>query len=209
MIGGDRPWRLPANMQFFIWPKYNLIVEGLHVRLRRSEAELLLFLMSHPGRRFSSREISSDLYRDRENGGPTWENTISVQITHAKAAFRAVGMVLDLKAKGQFQGYTFHEDSITLLPETRAELVRRKAELEAMPPFVLRSQAEVLSEAASDKALRVSRKIAKAAVKRKAFPKRVEREPVDVHAFEDRFAGTSGWVFPERVEEETWRRRRD
>lgn len=208
MRGGNRHWKPPANMQFFIWPHYRLIVDGIHVRIRRRHAEILLFLMAHKDRRFSMREIAREIYRDMENGGPLYDNNICVQVTQLKGLFHAAGFALDLKCNGAFQGYAFHDGSITALPETRAEVERRQAAIAELPKDARLDEVGDRSAAAVDKALRVSRKIAKAAAKRMAVPRNPVPKPVEVHAFIDRFAETSGWVFPQRVEEHAWRRRR-
>ena len=205
MRQAPRPWKPPSNMQFFIWPHYRLVIDGVELRLGKRHAQILLLLMAHKDRRFSIREISREIYGDMENGGPLYDNNICVHVSHMKGLFQAAGFALDLKRNGAFQGYAFHDGSITAPPDMPAEVKRQRAKQAALENALEKNARR--EKAAADKAARVSRKITRAAKKIKEPPKRVEPDPVETYVFEDRFAGSSGWFFPERVEEETWRRR--
>lgn len=201
----NRPakWTPPVDVQFTLHPKHRLIVEGIHVGLTDTEAKILLFLMAQPGTEFSSGQIVDGVHGYRADGGPECWVTVRSQILHAKKAFRAAGMMLNLKTYAGQKKYVFHSRSIVLLPETRREVEQRKAELEALHYQPGDGQPVTVNEPPPPDPEPES-----TYRKRRVGRPRGKKSFADMHPYVSRHEGTENWVFPRRVEEETWRRRR-
>ena len=195
-------WTPPVDVQFTLHPKHRLIVEGIHVGLTDTEAKILLFLMAQPGTEFSSGQIVDGVHGYRADGGPECWVTVRSQILHAKQAFRAAGMMLNLKAYAGQKKYVFHSRSIVLLPETRREVEQRKAELEALHDQPGEDRHVTVNEPPPTVAEIAPRK-------RRPGRPMGKKSFADMQPYVSRHEGTENWVFPQRVEEETWRRRRD
>jgi hypothetical protein len=113
MIEKQRPWRLPDGVKFYIYPKYAMAVEGVRVTLTPTQARIVLLLMANPGRRFSSHEIMSVIFDDREDGGAGEKSYIPVHMLCIKDRCLKAGIELRLKVPGAYQGYAFMGVSLT------------------------------------------------------------------------------------------------
>lgn len=202
MTHQPRPWSPPVDVQFTLHPKRRLIVEGIHVGLTDAEAKILLFLMAQPGTEFSSGQIVDGVHGYRADGGPECWVTVRTQILRAKKAFRAAGMMLNLKAYAGQKKYVYHSRSIVLLPDTRREVEQRRAGLEALhdqPGEMVGEQAVVAEPPPTEDAPR----------NRRVGRPRGKKSFVDLNPYVSDHEGTGNWTFPRRVEEEKWRRRQD
>lgn len=178
---------LPVGVKFQIWPRYVLSVDGIEVRLSRYRAEILLLLMSRPGRLFTTREIAQAIYWDRDDGG-AWSSfsVIPTQVCGVLRACRDAGIDLRLKRPGAAHGYAFVGVGLTAQSEDGA------------------TAAEARLETSADMAVRVSRRIAQDPDAGKS-PGRPRKPKTGLAVI--RHPGTDGWTFPERYEREYLRQR--
>ena len=109
MTGGlTRKSPLPPGCRFYIWPRYRLEVGGRTAHLSPSQAEVLLLLLSAPGRLFLAREISETLYSERHDGGPEYaQNHVRKQICDMLGRCRDAGIELLLKNPLTSNGYAY------------------------------------------------------------------------------------------------------
>lgn len=105
-MSGKSP--LPAGCRFHIWPRYVLEIGDRVAYLSPSQAEVLLLLLSAPGRLFSALEIGDTLYSERENGGPEFaQNHVRKQVHDLVRRCRDAGIDLKLKSPVTSLGYAF------------------------------------------------------------------------------------------------------
>jgi DNA-binding response OmpR family regulator len=145
---GESP--LPAGCTFRIWPTYRLNFRGREVKLPKGEAELLLFLMSQPGRSFSVREIADAVYAHREDGGPDLpKSTIGKRIFDLRLRLRHAGIDLRVKNPMTKVGIVYSRDSLRILETPKAMAERAGVRLgmreEAHSPPELREGKEPVS----------------------------------------------------------------
>ncbi len=168
--------RLPPGVKFFIWPAYCREVEGVRVYLPKVRAEILLFLMSDPGRVYSGKEISDFIYFDRENGGPQHApNTICIHMMKLQEHCLREGVELQLKSEWSSRGYVFIGARLT-------DKAREKLDSGAIIAGLL----PIVSRFVANTAKPVVKKVAKK-------PRKKERR---IYRYED----TGNWTFPERHE---------
>lgn len=188
---------LPAGVRFFIWPKYVLSVDGIEVELSRYRAEILLFLMSRPETRFSTREIARAIYWHRNDGG-AWAtgDIIPTQVFHLVRSCRDAGIELRLKKPGSYQGYAFMGIGLTAAGAKEAEYRAAATAGTELPARIEPLPRDAMAKA--KKAIRVARRIAKdeAAVK----PPRKRRKHRAILRHPDRFGDSDGWMFPAHYE---------
>jgi DNA-binding response OmpR family regulator len=129
-MAGESP--LPPGCTFRIWPTYRLSFRGREVRLPKGEAELLLFLMSQPGRSFSALEIANAVYAHREDGGPDLpKSTIGKRVFDLRTRFRHAGIDLRLKNPLTKTGVVYTRDSLRILETPKAMAERAGVRLGA------------------------------------------------------------------------------
>jgi hypothetical protein len=127
-LSGKSP--LPAGCRFHIWPRYLLEVGDRAVYLSPSQAEVLLLLLSVPGRIFSALEIGDTLYSERENGGPEFaQNHVRKQVHDLVKRCRDAGIDLRLKNPLTNWGYSFM--GVDVLESPKATLERMGVRLDA------------------------------------------------------------------------------
>jgi hypothetical protein len=90
-----------------------MVVECVKVKLTPTQARIVLLLMANPGKRFSSNEIMSVIFSDREDGGAGEKSCVPVHISCIQNRCRNAGIELRLKMPGVFQGYAFMGVSLT------------------------------------------------------------------------------------------------
>lgn len=113
---------LPAGCRFHIWPRYRLEIADRGAYLSPSQAEVLLLLMSVPGRLFSALEIGETLYAERENGGPEFaQNHVRKQIHDLVRRCRDAGIDLKLKSPLTSLGYAYAGVSVLESPKAALE----------------------------------------------------------------------------------------
>jgi len=106
---------LPDGCKFFVYPRYIIVYKGRIIKLGKYSARILLILMSKPGRDFTRREIARELYDDRVDGGPYWdESVISKLIWVMLKKFAKAGLTLNLKTEFSKQRYVYHALSISV-----------------------------------------------------------------------------------------------
>jgi hypothetical protein len=181
----QRPWQLPEGVKFYVYPRYLLVVEGIEVKLTPMQARIVLFLMSHPGRRFHSNEIMNTIFEDREDGGGSHKSYVPSMIGGILNRCRKVGIELCLKMPGAFLGYAFM--GVSLTDRGRAEASRR-ASLPIHNP-------ESPTYPAKFRKMRTPRPQPMA-----------NKERMKGHPYINVFDGTGGWTFPLRIEQDQWRR---
>lgn len=116
---------LQPGWTFQIWPAYRLEFKGRGTRLPNGEAELLLFLMSQPGRSFSAMEIAAAVYEHREDGGPEYsKSVIGKRIFDLRTRLRHAGIELRLKNPLTKQGLVYKRDSLRIVDSPRAMIER-------------------------------------------------------------------------------------
>ena len=99
---------LPDGCEFYLYPRYRVFFCGSRETLSRAEGQILVLLMSKPGRYFMTKEIASEIYWYRRDGGPlTATNSIAVQIFHMREKFRRARIRLLLKNPASQHGYMF------------------------------------------------------------------------------------------------------
>lgn len=188
----DNECPLPTGVKFFIWPRYVLSVDGVEVRLSRYRAKILLFLMSRPEARFSTREIARAIYWDRDDGGAT-SDVVQKQVFDLLRDCRASGIDLRLKKPGAYQGYAYMGVGLVGQPIRVTD--------------GLTATAEARPETAADMAMRVSLRIQQDADAGK--PPGGSRKPKTGQVIirqPDTVEGTDGWMFTANYERQYHRR---
>jgi hypothetical protein len=126
---------LPPGCRFYIWPRYRLEIGERAARLSPSQAEVLLLLMSAPGRLFSAREIAETLYVERDDGGPEFaRNHVRKQVCDLLGRCRDAGIDLRLKNPLTSHGYAFM--GVGVMESPKAALARMGVRLPAGPPAI-------------------------------------------------------------------------
>lgn len=111
------------------------------MKLSRVEGEILMLLMSRPGRYFMSKEIVSEIYWWCPNGGSLGaSDSLAVQVCRIRKKFRRAGIDLLVKNPASQHGYMFGGMKLIELP---AHPVRERPQLAAAGKSRDRSRASV------------------------------------------------------------------
>ena len=114
---------LPEGLKFYIWPNYRVEFLGAKVRITPTQAEILMLLLSKPGKLFSTNEITEAVYGHREDGGPdNGGNTIRKTILDLTIRLRDGG--IDMKLKNPLSYFSYGLWSVALCEPRKVTLER-------------------------------------------------------------------------------------
>lgn len=188
---------LPANVKFFIWPRYVLSVNGVEVRISRYRARIFMLLISRPGHVFSTKEIGRNIYWDRDDGGAlTATDIVPKQIFYLLQDCSTAGIELCLKKPGVHQGYAFM--GVGLTEHGILKLENGTAAAEGSLHAKDLEKAKKAKNAKARKAIRIAQRIARhnaaqALQKQRKMSRAIIRYP-------DTVGNSGGWMFPANYE---------